>query len=67
MAPLCRLMDETFIIVSHDMDLVKDICDRVALMKGGKIVRIGSPSEILSSFSGSSSGQNVSRDGITEP
>jgi len=60
-------MDETFIIVSHDMDFVKDICDRVALMKGGKIVRIGSPSEILSSFSGSSSGQNVSRDGITEP
>jgi methyl coenzyme M reductase system subunit A2 len=60
-------MDETFIIVSHDMDFVKDICDRVALMKGGKIVRIGTPSEILSSFSGSSSGQNVSSDGITEP
>jgi hypothetical protein len=39
----------------------------LALMKGGKIVRIGSPSEILSSFSGSSSGQNVSRGGITEP
>ncbi len=60
-------MDETFIIVSHDMDFVKDICDRVALMKGGKIVRIGSPSEILSSFSGIPSKQNVPYDGITEP
>jgi ABC-type proline/glycine betaine transport system ATPase subunit len=46
---------------------VKDICDRVALMKGGKIVRIGLPSEILSSFSGTPSGQNVPYDGITEP
>ncbi len=34
-------MDETFIVVSHDMDFVKDICDRVALMRGGKIIDIG--------------------------
>ena len=46
-------MDETFIIVSHDMDFVRDICDRVALMQGGKIVQIGLPSDIPSSFTGS--------------
>ena len=40
-------MDETFIIVSHDMDFVRDICDRVALMRGGKIVDIGPTAEIL--------------------
>ena len=40
-------MDETFIVVSHDMDFVRDICDRLALMRGGKIVQIGTTAEIL--------------------
>ena len=40
-------MDETFIIVSHDMDFVHDICDRLAIMRGGKITGIGSAKEIL--------------------
>lgn len=41
-------MDETFIVVSHDMDFVQDVCDRVALMRGGKIIDIGPTAEILS-------------------
>jgi methyl coenzyme M reductase system subunit A2 len=40
-------MDETFIVVSHDMDFVRDICDRVALMRGGKIIDIGLTAAIL--------------------
>ncbi len=40
-------MDETFIVVSHDMDFVKDICDRVALMRGGKIIKMGPTAEVL--------------------
>jgi len=40
-------MDETFIVVSHDMDFVRDICDRLALMRGGKIVDIGPTAQIL--------------------
>jgi methyl coenzyme M reductase system, component A2 len=40
-------MDETFIVVSHDMDFVRDICDRVALMRGGKIVQIGKTADVL--------------------
>ena len=43
-------MEETFILVSHDMDFVRDICDRVALMKGGKIVSIGTPKEALAAI-----------------
>ena len=27
----------------HDMDFVLDCCDRVALMKGGKMVALGTP------------------------
>jgi methyl coenzyme M reductase system, component A2 len=40
-------MDETFIVVSHDMDFVRDTCDRIALMRGGKIVQIGKTAEVL--------------------
>src|SRR5208283_3667715 len=39
---------ETFVIVSHDMDFVNEICDRVALMRNGKIVDIGNPKKVLS-------------------
>ncbi|OPY36390.1 MAG: Trehalose/maltose import ATP-binding protein MalK [Methanoregula sp. PtaU1.Bin051] len=44
-------MEETFIIVSHDMDFVRDICDRLAIMKGGRIVSIGPAKEVLSQAS----------------
>jgi len=40
-------MDMTFIVVSHDMDFVKDICDRLALMRGGKIVQTGHTEKVL--------------------
>jgi ABC-type multidrug transport system ATPase subunit len=40
-------MDETFIVVSHDMEFVRDICDRVALMRGGKIIQMGPTEEVL--------------------
>ncbi|MDD5025651.1 MAG: ATP-binding cassette domain-containing protein, partial [Methanoregula sp.] len=40
-------MDETFIVVSHDMEFVRDTCDRLALMRGGKIVQIGKTAEVL--------------------
>jgi methyl coenzyme M reductase system subunit A2 len=40
-------MDETFIVVSHDLDFVRETCDRVAVMRGGKIVEIGPPASIL--------------------
>jgi methyl coenzyme M reductase system subunit A2 len=40
-------MEETFIVVSHDMEFVKDTCDRIALMRGGKIVEIGMTADVL--------------------
>jgi methyl coenzyme M reductase system subunit A2 len=40
-------MDETFIVVSHDMDFVRDTCDRIALMRGGKIIQIGKTADVL--------------------
>ncbi|OPY31731.1 MAG: Trehalose/maltose import ATP-binding protein MalK [Methanomassiliicoccales archaeon PtaU1.Bin124] len=43
-------LGETFIIVSHDMDFVLDCCDRVALMKGGKVVALGSPKDVVATL-----------------
>ena len=40
-------LEQTFIIISHDMDFVLDVCDRAALMRGGKILDIGTPEEIV--------------------
>jgi methyl coenzyme M reductase system subunit A2 len=40
-------IDETFIVVSHDMEFVRDICDRLALMRGGKIVETGKTADVL--------------------
>ena len=44
-------IDETFIVVSHDMEFVRDICDRCILMRGGKIVKIGPTAEVLEELS----------------
>ncbi|MDR3282099.1 MAG: methyl coenzyme M reductase system, component A2 [Candidatus Methanoplasma sp.] len=43
-------LDETFIIVSHDMDLILNCCDRAAFMKGGKILDVGAPEEVIGIF-----------------
>lgn len=40
-------LEQTFIIISHDMDFVLDVCDRSALMRGGKILDVGTPDEIV--------------------
>ena len=43
-------LGETFLIVSHDMDFVIDCCDRVALMKGGKLIALGDPKEVVANL-----------------
>jgi len=40
----------TFLIVSHDVDFVKIVCDRVAFMREGEILSIGEPSDIINNF-----------------
>ncbi len=42
---------ETFVIVSHDMDFVAEVCDRAALMRLGKIVDLGETDAVLSKLS----------------
>jgi methyl coenzyme M reductase system subunit A2 len=40
-------LNQTFLIISHDMDFVLDVCDRAALMRGGKILKMGKPKNIV--------------------
>lgn len=47
---LRRLKDRrglTVILVSHDLNLVSQYCDRILLLAEGKAVRIGSPEEVI--------------------
>ena len=36
----------TILLVEHDMGLVMDICDRICAISFGKLLKIGTPSEI---------------------
>jgi methyl coenzyme M reductase system subunit A2 len=40
-------LGETFVIVSHDMDFVKNVCDRAILMRNGWAVFTGRPNEVM--------------------
>jgi methyl coenzyme M reductase system subunit A2 len=40
-------MNQTFIIISHDMEFVLDVCDQASIMRGGKILKTGLPKEIV--------------------
>ncbi|GAB6179267.1 glycine/proline betaine ABC transporter ATP-binding protein OpuAA [Desulfotomaculum defluvii] len=40
-------MQKTIIFITHDLDEALKIGDRIALMKDGKIVQVGTPEEIL--------------------
>ncbi|MDK2790516.1 MAG: methyl coenzyme reductase system, component [Methanothermococcus sp.] len=40
-------LEQTYIIVSHDMDFVLNVCDRAALVRNGKIMKVGKPEEIV--------------------
>jgi methyl coenzyme M reductase system subunit A2 len=40
-------LGETFVIVSHDIDFVKNVCDRAMLVRNGKAIVTGAPEEVL--------------------
>ncbi len=47
---LLRLKEETgltVILVSHDLNLVSQYCDRVLLLDRGRVVRLGCPDEVI--------------------
>lgn len=48
---LRRLCDEdglTVVIVSHDLNLASQYCDRVAMLRAGQLCTVGAPAEVMS-------------------
>ncbi len=43
---------KTIVFVSHDLDLVSNICHRVCLLERGKVLQVGSPEEVISYYRG---------------
>jgi len=41
---------KTVIIVSHDLGRIKALCDKVALIKNGKLIKVGDPIDVVSSY-----------------
>ena len=46
-ANLKEKIDSSIIMITHDLGVVASICDRIAIMYGGKIVEIGTADEIF--------------------
>lgn len=43
-------LGETFVVVSHDMDFIRNCCDRAVFMKNGKVIAMGKPDDIINEF-----------------
>ncbi|MCM8763731.1 MAG: ATP-binding cassette domain-containing protein, partial [Candidatus Omnitrophica bacterium] len=41
---------KTIIVVSHDMEMVKKLCNRVILLEKGRIIQNGPPEEVISTY-----------------
>lgn len=41
---------KTVVFVSHEMNLIEKFCNRVAVLKEGRLVNIGAPSDVISSY-----------------
>jgi D-methionine transport system ATP-binding protein len=42
-----RELGITIVLITHEMEVVKDICDRVAIMQNGKIIELGTVYDIF--------------------
>lgn len=47
MKELKQEMDMTYFLISHDIALVQEICDRVLVMYQGEVIEEGTPNEII--------------------
>ncbi|MBM3676281.1 MAG: ABC transporter ATP-binding protein [Actinobacteria bacterium] len=42
-----RALGKTIVLTTHYLDEAQQLCDRVAVLRGGEIVRIGTPAELI--------------------
>lgn len=56
---LNRELGITIVVITHEMQVIKDICDRVAVMKNGRIVEYGDVFDIFASPKDKTTGEFV--------
>jgi cobalt/nickel transport system ATP-binding protein len=44
---LLQASTETMLVASHDLELILEVCDRVVLIDGGRVIASGAPREIM--------------------
>ncbi|MGE0279975.1 MAG: ABC transporter ATP-binding protein [Rhizobiaceae bacterium] len=44
---LQRELDLTYLFISHDLSVVRHVCDRIAVMQGGKIIELASAEQLF--------------------
>lgn len=42
-----RRLDLTIVIITHEMEVIRKICDRVAVMQGGRVVETGKTTDVF--------------------
>jgi ABC-type polysaccharide/polyol phosphate transport system ATPase subunit len=42
-----RTEGKTVVLVSHDLNAIRDICDRAALLQAGRLTALGAPAEVV--------------------
>lgn len=48
---------KTVLFVSHSMNIIEDLCDRVMYLKNGELVEIGQPEKVMSTYLGTTKQQ----------
>ncbi|MHA1265492.1 MAG: methyl coenzyme M reductase system, component A2 [Candidatus Helarchaeota archaeon] len=43
-------LNQSYLIISHDIDFIKAVCDRAALMASGKLISLGDPDSVIEIF-----------------
>lgn len=43
-------LNQSYLIISHDIDFIKAVCDRAALMAGGQMKSLGDPDTVIATF-----------------
>lgn len=46
-ATLNRDLGLTIVLITHEMDVVRQVCDRVAVLKGGRVAETGTAADVL--------------------
>ncbi|NVM54018.1 MAG: methyl coenzyme M reductase system, component A2 [Candidatus Helarchaeota archaeon] len=43
-------LNQSYMIISHDIDFIKAVCDRAVLMAQGKLMKLGDPDSVIDTF-----------------